>query len=213
MNALAVQVDDTQMQFEALDRGVSDKPDLKIVAEGLSNLVSRAVEVNRWTQNRIGIDDEDQTLNCSSALDRKVDLAEETAGSQLDVRISNAILSAFPKSTVSLSISLEPLQEWEGYVSNISEKSFTARLVDKTLGNTIEDEEADFLIDDLSDEDRQLLVRGAVFRWIIGYQRTTSGTKRRVSQITFRRLPAWTKRELEHARSRAEELASAIQWD
>ncbi|WP_309775537.1 hypothetical protein [Nitrobacter vulgaris] len=105
------------------------------------------------------------------------------------------------------------MQEWEGYVSTIAEGSFTARLVDKTKGNSVEDEEADFPIDDLTDEDRQLLVPGAVFRWVIGYQRTMSGTKRRVSQITFRRLPAWTRRELQHARSRAEEMASTIQWD
>lgn len=201
---------DTRMEFETIDRPASAKQDSKVIAEDLSRLVSRAVEANRWTLRPPGID-EHQTQN--SLTFQSVDSEEEVACLKLDDRISNAINSAFRKPPAPLSISLEPLQEWEGYVSNIAETFFTARLVDKTQGKSVEEEEADFLIGDLSDEDRQLLVPGAVFRWVIGYQRTISGTKRRVSQITFRRLPAWTRKELQAARSRAEELASTIQWD
>ena len=37
-------------------------------------------------------------------------------------------------------LSLQPLQEWEGYVTAISEESFSARLVDRTAGRSIEAE-------------------------------------------------------------------------
>ncbi|OHV86218.1 hypothetical protein ORS3428_25115 [Mesorhizobium sp. ORS 3428] len=108
---------------------------------------------------------------------------------------------------------LQPLQEWEGYVVTISKETFTARLLDVTAGSEIEEEQVEFIKDDLSDTDLTLLHVGAVFRWVIGYHRDPGGSKRRVSQIVFRRLPAWTKMDLLSARQRALELKSALVWE
>ncbi len=110
-------------------------------------------------------------------------------------------------------LSLEPLQEWEGYVTEVSEGTFSARLVDVTAGKKVEDEAADFPISDLSEDELSLLKEGAVFRWIIGYQRTKFGQKIRTSQIVFRRLPAWSKLDIRQARAEARELASGLLWD
>lgn len=92
------------------------------------------------------------------------------------------------------------LQEWEGYVVSISNDTFTARLLDVTKDSSIEDEEADFPIDDLDDADRARICLGAIFRWAIGYRRSPGGTKDRYSRIVLRNLPAWTKKELEKNR-------------
>ena len=108
---------------------------------------------------------------------------------------------------------LEPLQEWEGYVTEVSEGTFSARLVDITAGKKVEDEAADFPISDLSEDELSLLKEGAVFRWIIGYQRTKFRQKIRTSQIVFRRLPAWSKLDIRQARAEARELASGLLWD
>lgn len=102
------------------------------------------------------------------------------------------------------------LQEWEGYVVSISEKTFTARLVDITRRSANEEEEADFSLDDLEDTDRSRIRDGAIFRWIIGYRRGPVGTKDRLSRIVFRNLPAWTNKELERNRRNAIEWASAL---
>lgn len=110
-------------------------------------------------------------------------------------------------------LSLEPLQEWEGYVTEIGESTFAARLVDVTAGARTEEEVADFLISDLSDDDLLLLKEGAVFRWVIGYQRRRSGQKLRASQVVFRRLPAWTNRDIKDAQARAEQLLTELHWD
>ncbi len=72
---------------------------------------------------------------------------------------------------------------------------FAACLVDVTAGQRTEEEMADFPIADLSDDDRKLLAPGAVFRWVIGYQGSRGGTKRRVSQVSFRRMPTWSRRD------------------
>jgi hypothetical protein len=109
--------------------------------------------------------------------------------------------------------SLEPLQEWEGYVISVDPEQFTARLVDVTAGQRVDEEVAEFPLSDLSDDNRVLLKEGAIFRWVIGYLRSPGGNKRRVSEVTFRRLPAWTKKDLESARSKATKLAREIAWE
>jgi hypothetical protein len=110
------------------------------------------------------------------------------------------------------SVTFQPLQEWEGYIYSIKDETFWARMVDITARESIEGEEAEFLISDLSDEDRTHLAIGAVIRWVIGYQRSAQGTKRRVSEVLFRRLPAHTPYDLAEARKRAAALQQSIDW-
>ncbi|MDE2492675.1 MAG: hypothetical protein KGL97_02110 [Alphaproteobacteria bacterium] len=110
-------------------------------------------------------------------------------------------------------VSFFALQEWEGAVLDIAKETFTARLLDVTAKRKIEDEVAEFAISDLSDDDRQLLAPGAIFRWTIGYQRAKGGTKRRVSEITFRRLPQWTTRDIDSAKAQARELSKDLLWE
>jgi hypothetical protein len=87
-------------------------------------------------------------------------------------------------------------QEWEGYVLNIGKEAFEARLIDLTAGAMHEDEEATVPLQEISDHDAKKLRVGAIFRWVIGYERTEGGSRRRVSQIVFRDLPAVTKSDL-----------------
>lgn len=131
----------------------------------------------------------------------------------LNRRLDSAVQSIFARPLRLPRLSLEPLQEWEGYVSTISEDRFTARLIDITAGKKREEEFAEFPISDLSDSDRDLLKEGAVFRWVIGYLRAPGGSKRRVSQITFRRMPAWSSSELKSASLKAENYEREIRWE
>ncbi|MFH1328470.1 MAG: hypothetical protein ABIH76_06500 [Candidatus Bathyarchaeota archaeon] len=106
--------------------------------------------------------------------------------------------------------SFSVLQEWEGYVVSISNETFTARLADVTKNCMIEDEEADFPLDDLEDTDRSIICPGSIFRWIIGYRRSPGGTKDRASRIVLRNLPSWTKKEIEKNQHDAAEWASKL---
>jgi hypothetical protein len=118
-------------------------------------------------------------------------------------------LPAFPSAR---GRTFQKLQEWEGYVVGIGPEEFTARLIDLTRGSSQAEEEATFPVSDLTDDDRSMLREGAVFRWIIGYQREGKGPKQRVSQIVFRRVPAWTNRDFARADRYADELEDAIEW-
>ena len=105
---------------------------------------------------------------------------------------------------------LHPVQEWEGYVVDMDDTHFTARLVDLSGGVAHEEEEAIIPLTELSDNDVGRMRDGSIFRWVIGYERSSSGTKKRVSQIVFRDLPAMTPSDLRDGRTWARDMARAL---
>jgi len=99
------------------------------------------------------------------------------------------------------------LQKWEGYVTEVGQDTFHARLI-PLLGEG-SDLEAEIWIEEIDGEDRTLLQPGAIFYWSIGYLDRPSG-RQRTSIIRFQRLPVWTKRELEAARAEAAKLKELL---
>ena len=106
--------------------------------------------------------------------------------------------------------SLHALQEWEGYVIEISDTEFVARLTDITANAAVEDEEAVIPLEEISDADIAKLCLGTVFRWVIGYELSGTGAKKRVSQIVFRDLPAVTKSDIQDSKAWAQETLRSI---
>ena len=102
------------------------------------------------------------------------------------------------------------LQEWEGHVVEIGDEEFTARLTDVTAKASYEREEAVIPLAEISDEDAAKMREGSIFRWVIGYERSSAGTKKRVSQIVFRDLPAVTKADLSDGEAWARAVARSL---
>ncbi len=102
------------------------------------------------------------------------------------------------------------LQEWEGHVASIEDDAFVARLVDLTAGTLHESEEATIPLDEISDRDAANMEVGSIFRWVIGYERSPEGTRKRVSQIVFRDLPRMTEGDLRAGRMWAGKIAAAL---
>jgi hypothetical protein len=106
---------------------------------------------------------------------------------------------------------LQPIQSWEGVVLKVTDDTFIVRLVD--LNGDRAEEEMELEKQELSDFDLELLETGAIFYWTIGYRlKLPRGARERVSQIRFRRLPAWSRREIAAAEDRAERLAHDLDW-
>jgi hypothetical protein len=103
------------------------------------------------------------------------------------------------------------LQKWEGAVLEVKEDSFFARLIDLTDSNI--DEEAEFSIEELSPEDIPLLKPGAIFYWNIGYLDKRTGQRIHASVIRFRRLPAWTSKEIKQVQDEAARLQELFEWE
>lgn len=102
------------------------------------------------------------------------------------------------------------LQKWQGVVLSVEKEFFSAKLINLT--DTGYDEEAEFPIEEITYEDIELIKPGAIFYWSIGYHHSRSGQRTRFSQIRFRRLPSWSKEELETAKSEAKQIRDFIGW-
>ena len=102
------------------------------------------------------------------------------------------------------------VQEWEGYVLEVAGDEFVARLVDVTAGSSHEEEEATIPLAEISDDDAASLRIGGIFRWIIGYHCSPSGTKKWVSQIAFRDRSRITERDFQEGREWARETIQAF---
>ena len=125
---------------------------------------------------------------------------------------ATSVLSFPPRpSPDPLRATLHALQEWEGYVVEIDRHEFVARLVDLTAGSTHEEEEAVIPLAEISECDAAAARVGSIFRWVIGYERSPAGTKKRVSQIVFRDLPRMTERDFREGRNWARETMRAFE--
>jgi hypothetical protein len=203
MSLLATATNDTAPEANAWYQArVPSTPEIEKVGGELATRIRRALVARQYSGN----------AGSSGVAELRGTLVVPHHG-RIKEDINRTIRAVFPPTIPTPALSLQPLQEWEGYVTEVRGDLFTARLTDLSAARKIEEESAEFPIDDLSDDDQKLLHIGAIFRWIIGYQRSSDGTKRRVSQVTFRRLPAWTSKDLNHARARATEFVDQIIWD
>jgi len=126
---------------------------------------------------------------------------------QEEMEILQPILRYDPEEFKERAVSL---QKWEGVVTEVEKDIFNARLLDLTDDNP--EEEADFSIEEVSEDDRKLLKPGAVFYWSLGYLTTGTGQVIRTSIVKFRRLPAWTETEVKRAQEQAAEIRRTIGW-
>jgi hypothetical protein len=104
--------------------------------------------------------------------------------------------------------SLQIRQLWEGTVTEVRGQAFVAILNDKTQPNS-PDEQVEFERFELREEDRSLVEPGAVFYWMIGTERTSSGQVRNISTIELSRLPLWTRSSL---RTACDKMSRTKQW-
>jgi hypothetical protein len=106
------------------------------------------------------------------------------------------------------------IAEWDGYVEEVLEDYFTARMRGlKGEGVVGKNEEAEIPISDIDNADFDLIVPGGFFRLTISYETRRVGPKRRFTEVQFRRLPAFTPREIESAEQLANELFNGFQLD
>jgi hypothetical protein len=96
--------------------------------------------------------------------------------------------------------------EWDGYVTEVSELSFTA-VLRGIAGEGVagESHDAQIALDDVGQSDRTLLRPGAFFRICIYFQLDEDDRPKRYAKVVFRRLPAYRQAELEQADRRSDE--------
>lgn len=116
-----------------------------------------------------------------------------------------------PRVSTIPSPTLYPTQEWEGQVIEIRDDEFEARLLDLTAGDVVDREVATIPLEEVGTEDRTSMRVGSIFRWVIGYERSVGGKRRRLSQIVFLDPHRLTERDMAKGREWAEWLLE--EWD
>lgn len=104
-------------------------------------------------------------------------------------------------------------KKWFGYVIEVKEDSFVAKLYDQSEPDTgtFEIIEFDYL-DITDDDDRSLLKVGATFYWSVGYSIRNS---QRIKQATlkFKRTGNYSPEEFDEICDKADELYDTINWE
>lgn len=96
-------------------------------------------------------------------------------------------------------------QQFEGVVTEVLADSFVAKLHDLT-DQSRPLEFAEIPLDEISSDDRPLMMVGAVFYWCIGHQITPGNQISRRSDIRLRRTRTWSKKMIQDAQKEAEIL-------
>jgi hypothetical protein len=108
----------------------------------------------------------------------------------------------------------EEVWEWDGYVEAIETEHFVARLRGlRGPGVAGRDEEMEVPLADVRPSDRSLVQPGAYFRLCLGYKSDPIVGRDRYSRVTFRRLPAYSPREIDSAKKKAEELIASFRLE
>ena len=122
----------------------------------------------------------------------------------------NAVRRAVPEVSLGRSPSFFPKQEWAGRVTAVHKDEFDARLRNLTAGGR---EVASIDLEEISPEDRARLRVGSLFHWVMGYERSVSGTRSNVSRIVFLNPPRLTRRDLERGQEWADRLRAKWNLD
>ncbi|MGC1523038.1 MAG: hypothetical protein WA803_15970 [Steroidobacteraceae bacterium] len=136
--------------------------------------------------------------------------ATTMAGSELrsgPATVATIPISESAKNRTDTVPAVEVIAEWDGYVEGIYADYFTASMQGlRGAGVVGEEEDAEIPISDVDPEDCDLLVPGGFFRLMIAYESPRVGPRKRYTTVQFRRLPAYTKREISAAEREADEL-------
>lgn len=170
----------------------------QLLREGYANRIEVALKQD---QNR------DSTMRDSDIAEATIEVLPTSRGIDFDVGTIIDFPDVAQISQPLPQASFRLLQEWEGYVIEIGEDDFTARLLDLTAGSLYEEEEVVIPLSKILKDDLKRMQLGSIFRWVIGYERSASGTKERASHIVFRDLPVVTRQDIAEGEKWARKVA------
>jgi hypothetical protein len=124
---------------------------------------------------------------------------------------SNRFIINVQAPTIDMNTRFVSLEDWEGQVLEISEdkSTFVSGLINLASGERIDTDEAVFAFEDVQPFQRDLVRPGAFFQWSVGW-RYIGKSREKSSRLSFRRLPAWTKAELDALDKKAADFADLI---
>ena len=102
------------------------------------------------------------------------------------------------------------LREWEGYVVEISNDTFIAKLINIKNKSKLAKESGKFKLSLLSSDDQSELQLGSKIRWTIDMEILPSGSRQNVSKVVLMDMPEITEEVIESAYKKAAEMTERL---
>ena len=101
------------------------------------------------------------------------------------------------------------VQLWEGRVVNLDQDSKVMQVILQSKVGDLEDHSAEISLEWVAPQDLELVRPGAIFYWTI-YKETKRGSIINSQELRFRRLPSWSKPEIDRIHATAATLAKRL---
>lgn len=98
------------------------------------------------------------------------------------------------------------LKNWEGVVTTVNEDTFHAVMRETTSRDSRAEDSFEIDIDSVPSGDRELLTEGAVFYLTLGVETPLGQGPQKTTRLFFRRMPKWSPRDIERAKTDTREL-------
>ena len=98
-----------------------------------------------------------------------------------------------------------PIEVWEGEVKSVDIQAQTMQVYLHSKLSQTPDHAGEIGLEWVTDQDKDLIKPGAVFYWTL-YKETRRGSIRNSQELRFRRLPSWSKTQLERIQAEASKL-------
>ena len=106
-------------------------------------------------------------------------------------------------------VNASPLQIWEGRVLNVSPEKNSMDVLLSAQMSSMPDHTGEIDLQWVSEQDIDLVKPGAVF-YLTLFKRTKRGTVENSQELRFRRVPNWTRRQLQQVQKEADKLLSNV---
>ncbi len=101
-----------------------------------------------------------------------------------------------------------PIEVWEGEVKSVDATAQTMHVYLHSKLSQAPAHAGEIALEWVSDQDKDLVIPGAVFYWTL-YKETRRGSIRNSQELRFRRLPSWSRSQLERIQAEASKLLRA----
>lgn len=112
-----------------------------------------------------------------------------------------------------LSSSFTPNYEWEGYVVHVDNEKFIVNLSDVHDEEGSVTDQAEFDLKELPEADQRRIETGSIVRWLVGLEILPNDQRQRVSRVHLRRLPVFTKHDIDSALEEARNILQGMEVD
>jgi hypothetical protein len=107
----------------------------------------------------------------------------------------------------------EIIKHWEAIVTAVETRSFFAMARSVESDNERAEDEIEIDLENVLPSERDLVREGAVFYLIVGTRYPTGSRPEKITKLIFRRMPRWSAGDIQRAKSVAEKLWEAFNFD